>query len=140
MPSFQPVQVYENRDLNFVLSLHSRSFFFFAGKLQCIDGVLVGNTCYKLARRVGTGMVYEAARNLCAFNGMTLAEIPSEEVYNAVYNYVKSNWYLTTNAVNRNFVRIWLGSSYRVSLHLLHMTVFQLLSLVMINKASLSWC
>ena len=61
-------------------------------------------------------MNYERARSLCAFHGGGLAEIPTEEVYNAVYDYVKTNWYFTLNQETSNHVQIWLGSSYDVSL------------------------
>ena len=61
-------------------------------------------------------MNYERARSLCAFHGGGLAEIPTEEVYDAVYDYVKTNWYFTLNQETANFVQIWLGSSYDVSL------------------------
>ena len=61
-------------------------------------------------------MNYESARSLCAFHGGGLAEIPTEEVYDAVYDYVKTNWYFTLNQETRNYVDIWLGSSHDVSL------------------------
>ena len=42
-------------------------------------------------------MNYERATSLCGFHGGELAEIPTEEVYVAVYDYVKANWYFTLN-------------------------------------------
>ena len=60
-------------------------------------------------------MNYERARSLCAFHGGGLAEIPSEEVYDAVYDYVKTNWYFTLNGESGTVVYIWLGSSHDVS-------------------------
>ena len=61
-------------------------------------------------------MNYERARSLCAFHGGGLAEIPTEEVYDPVYDYVKTNWYFILNQKTANYVQIWLGSSYDVSL------------------------
>ena len=86
----------------------------FLGKFQCIDGVLVGNTCYKLLYRAGNGMNFESARSLCAFQGMIMAEIPTEETYNAIYKYVQKNWYIAINLPSVRNVQIWLGSSYDV--------------------------
>ena len=84
-------------------------------KLQCIDGVIIGNTCYKLIYRVGNSVTYERASSLCAFHGYGLAEIPTEEVYNAVYSYVKANWYILLDSQASTFIHIWLGSRYDVS-------------------------
>ena len=86
-----------------------------AEKLRCFDGVVVGSTCYKLIYRVGVGVNHEKARRLCTFHGGALAEIPTEEVYNAVFDYVKTNWYIDLNHQESSFVRVWLGSSYDVS-------------------------
>ena len=60
-------------------------------------------------------MKYERARSLCAFHGGGLAEIPTEDVYVAVYDHVKTNWYFTLNDVTETVLYIWLGSSYDVS-------------------------
>ena len=59
-------------------------------------------------------MNYESAQNLCAFQGMGLAEIPTEEAYNATYNYVQKNWYIHFDHPSHQYVQIWLGSSYNV--------------------------
>ena len=99
-------------------------------KLRCIDGVVVGNTCYKLPYRVGVSVNYERARSLCTFQGGALAEIPTEEVFNAVYNYVKANWYIDLNHQTSAFIHIWLGSSYDVS------NVFMLCKLILITSPS----
>ena len=84
------------------------------GKLQCMNGVVVGNICYKLPYRVGPSVDYNTAASLCTFHGGLLAEIPTEQVYNAVYDYVKKNWYTWTDNESSNIVRVWLGSSYQV--------------------------
>ena len=84
-------------------------------KLRCVNGVVVGNTCYKLPYRVGVSVNYERARSLCTFHDGALAEIFTEEVFNAVYKYVKANWYIELNHHSATFIHIWLGSSYDVS-------------------------
>ena len=78
-----------------------------------MDGVVVGNICYKLPYRVGPSVNYETAESLCTFHGGLLAEIRTQQEYNAVYDYVKKNWYTCTDE-NAHVVRIWLGSSYQV--------------------------
>ena len=88
---------------------------FISEKLRCVDGVVVGNTCYKLPYRVGVSVNYERARSLCTFHGGALAEIPNEEVFNAVYKYVKANWYIDLNHHSSVSIHIWLASSYDVS-------------------------
>ena len=83
------------------------------GKLQCMNGVVVGNICYKLPYRVGPSVNYETAASLCTYHGGLLAEIRTQQEYNAIYDYVKNNWYTWTDE-NVDVVRIWLGSSYQV--------------------------
>ena len=78
-----------------------------------MGGVVVGNICYKLPYRVGPAVNYNTAESLCTFRGELLAEIRTEEEYNAVFDYVKKNWYTWTDD-NSQVVRIWLGSSYQV--------------------------
>ena len=82
--------------------------------MQCNDGIVVGNICYKLLYRVGVKVNYETARSLCTFHGMGMAEIPTEQVYRAVYRYVQRSWYITINQESSDYVQIWLGSSYDV--------------------------
>ena len=89
---------------------------FVSEKLHCVDGVVVGNTCYKLPYRVGVGVNYDQARSLCNFHGGALAEIPTEEVFNALYKYVKAKWYIDINYPNSTWIHCWLGSSYDVSI------------------------
>ena len=84
------------------------------GKLQCMDGVVVGNICYKLPYRVDRSVNYDTAASLCTFHGGWLAEIPTEQVYNAVYDYVKKNWYTWTENKRAKLVPVWLGSRYEV--------------------------
>ena len=79
-----------------------------------MDGVVVGNICYKLPYRVGLSVDYHTADSLCNFHGGLLAEIPTEQVYNAVYDYVKKNWYTWTENKRIKLVRVWLGSRYEV--------------------------
>ena len=52
---------------------------------------------------------------LCFFHGYGLAEIPTEEVYDAVHGYVKANWHILLDFQASTFVNIWLGSRYDVS-------------------------
>ena len=40
-----------------------------------MDGVVVGNICYKLPYRVGPSVNYDTAASLCTFHGGLLAEI-----------------------------------------------------------------
>ena len=84
------------------------------GKLQCMDGVVVGNICYKLVYGVGPSVDYNTAASLCNFQGGLLAEVPTEQVYNAVYDYVKNNWYTLIEKESFSYVRAWLGSTYQV--------------------------
>ena len=60
-------------------------------------------------------MIYERASSLCAFHGYALAEIPTEEVYDAVYSYVKANWYILLDSQTSEYIDIWLDSRYDVS-------------------------
>ena len=92
---------------------------FVSEKRRCVDGVVVGNTCYKLPYRVGVGVNYDQARSLCDFHGGILAEIPTEEVFNSLHNYVKENWYIELNHQNNTNIDCWLGSSYDVRFLLL---------------------
>ena len=71
-----------------------------------MDGVIVGNICYKLPYRVGPTVDYYTADSLCNFHGGWLAEIPTEQVYNAVYDYVKKNWYTWTENKRLKLVRV----------------------------------
>ena len=84
-------------------------------KLRCIDGVVVGNTCYKLLYRVGVSVNYERAKSLCTFHGGALLEIPTEEVFKAVFDYVKANWYIELTHPHSAYIHCWLGSNYDVS-------------------------
>ena len=58
---------------------------------------MVGNVCYKLLYRVGVNVNYETARSLYAYCGMSMAKIPTEQVYRAVYSYMRrSFWFIVT--------------------------------------------
>ena len=74
----------------------------------------MGNICYKLPYRVGPSVNYYTAASMCTFHGGLLAEIPTEEVYNAVYDYMKKSWYTWTTDITPNEIRVWLGSTYEV--------------------------
>ena len=71
--------------------------------MQCNDGIVVENVCYKLLYRVAVKANYETARSLCAYHGMGMAEIPTEQVYRAVYSYVQRSWYryMTINQLRK---------------------------------------
>ena len=73
----------------------------------CVDGVFVDNTCYRLPYRTGPRINYQQASDLCQFHGGVLAEIPSEDVYDAVFRYVKRSWYYQPNFHD---VQIWMGA------------------------------
>ena len=68
-------------------------FYTFTGMLQCSDGVVVDNICYKLPYRVGVEVNFDQANAICALQGAELAEIPTRKAYYAIYNYVQSSWY-----------------------------------------------
>ena len=89
----------------------------FIGKIQCIEGVAIGAVCYKLPYRVGPGVNFTQADAICRYRGGELAEIPTEQVYNTVYEYIKQSSYYTINgkSINNAIIHIWLGSSYNVS-------------------------
>ena len=76
---------------------------------SCNDGKVVRSTCYKLPYRSGPYLSFQAASDLCVFHGGVLAEIPTEDAYDVIFNYVKKSWYLETN---RNMVQVWLNSIY----------------------------
>ena len=88
--------------------------FCITGKLRCIDGVVVGDICYKMLYKVGSGVNFEEASSLCSFHGTTLAEIPTQQVYEAILNYMKKSWFYVIGQ-NVIAIRVWLGSSYSVS-------------------------
>ena len=79
-----------------------------------MDGVVVGNVCYKMLYKVGSGVNFEKASSLCSFHGATLAEIPTQQVYEAILNYMKKSWFYEIGE-SRFFINGWLGSSYSVS-------------------------
>ena len=79
----------------------------------CVDGVEVDRTCYRLPYRAGPRITYDQASVICRFHGGVLAEIPTEEVYQAVFRYVKRSWYYESNF---NQVQVWMGAEYNVSL------------------------
>ena len=81
-----------------------------------MDGVVVGNVCYKMLYKVGSGVNFEKASSLCSFYGTTLAEIPIQQVYEAILNYtrMKKSWFYEIGQ-GRFFINGWLGSSYSVS-------------------------
>ena len=75
---------------------------------------MVGEKCYRLLYRVGVKVTFIQAESLCAFHGGLVAEVPSEAVYTAVFEYVRRTWSLDLEAKNRNFVQVFLGSTYEV--------------------------
>ena len=89
----------------------------FTGKIRCIDGVAIDDVCYKLPYRVGLGVNFTQADAICRYRGGDLAEIPTEQVYNTVYEYIKQSSYYTINgdSINHARINIWLGSFYNVS-------------------------
>ena len=89
----------------------------FIGKIQCIDGVAIGAVCYKLPYRVGPGVNFTQAEAVCRYRGGELAEIPTKQVYDTVYEYIEQSSYYTINgdSVNNVVIHVWLGSSYNVS-------------------------
>ena len=103
-----------------------RKSWIFSGKFRCIDGVIVGDICFKLIYRVGVGVNFDRARSLCAFHGYGLAEITSEEVYNAIFGYVKANWYIDLGRQDVTYIHCWLGSSHDVSMCFLFLIGFEL--------------
>ena len=100
--------IFYNRPKTNLVLLH------FTGKLQCMDGVVVGNICYKMLYKVGSGVNFEEANSLCSFHGATLAEIPTQQVYEAILNYMKKSWFFE---IGQSYIYIsgWLGSLYSVS-------------------------
>ncbi|CAK8689463.1 unnamed protein product [Clavelina lepadiformis] len=85
----------------------------FKKKLTCFDGVVIDDKCYRLLYRVGARINYVDASNLCAFHGGSLAEVDSEEAYNSIYAYVRNTWSLDVDNKVRNFVQVWMGSTYQ---------------------------
>jgi len=77
---------------------------------------VVGSTCYRLPYRSGQLLSYNQARELCNFHEGDLAEIPTNEEYDAIFSYVKRSWFLEPS---RNYGQVWLNSIYEsVSLYL----------------------
>ena len=65
---------------------------------------------------VGAGVNFTQANASCAFNGGDLAEIPNEQTYEAVYNYIKFNWHRAIKDLSGfSLVSAWLSYSYNVS-------------------------
>jgi len=82
--------------------------------------VAVGGKCYRLLYRVGVKVTFLQAQNLCSFHGGLVAEIPSGEVYQAVFRYIRRTWSVDLDAKNRNFVQVFLNSPYEVNQYYLH--------------------
>ena len=82
-----------------------------------MDGVVVGNICYKMLYKVGSGVNFDDANSLCSFHGATLAEIPTQQVYDAIFNYLRNSWFyeIADDEADYNFVNVWLNYSYNVS-------------------------
>ena len=80
-----------------------------------MDGVVVGNICYKMLYKVGPGINFDDANSLCSFRRATLPEIPTQRVYEAILNYIKNSWFYEIGGNNYNFVNAWLDYSYNVS-------------------------
>ena len=70
---------------------------------------MVESTCYRLPYRSGPDLRFQEASDLCLFHGGVLAEIPTKDAYNAIFNYVKESWYLERD---KNYMYIWLNSIY----------------------------
>ena len=82
--------------------------------MKCLDGVVAGGKCYRLLYRVGVKVTFLQAQNLCTFHEGLVAEIPNEEVYEAVFKYIRRTWSVDLDARNRNFVQVFLSTSYQV--------------------------
>ena len=80
---------------------------------DCVDGVDLDNYCYRLPYRAGPRISYQEASDLCQFHGGVLARIHSEEVYLAVFRYIKRSWYYESSV---GYVQVWMGAEYNVSL------------------------
>ena len=102
--------------------------------MRCLDGVAVGGKCYRLLYRVGVKVTFLQAQNLCTFHGGLVAEIPNEEVYQAVFKYIRRTWSVDLDAQNRNFVQVFLNSGYEVIRCLLSSSAMKLLSARNIKK------
>lgn len=76
----------------------------------CEGGVIVDRNCFRLPYRKGPKMNKLRSRDFCQFHGGVLAELPTQEVYQAVFDYVKRSWYLE---MNMHQVHVWLDSVYQ---------------------------
>ena len=56
-----------------------------------MDGVVVGNICYKMLYKVGSGVYFGDANFLCSFHKTALAELPTQQVYNAIFSYLRNS-------------------------------------------------
>ena len=62
---------------------------------------------------VGAGVNFTQANASCAFHGGDLAEIPNEQVYEAVYNYIKFNWQRAIDELpTSSYIPFGTGLSY----------------------------
>ncbi|CAK8689468.1 unnamed protein product [Clavelina lepadiformis] len=82
-------------------------------QLKCSGGVIVDRICYKLPRRVGVKLSYDEAERMCIFHGGVLAQLPTEESYNAVVTYTKRMFSIDIDNKERDFMRIWLSSTFQ---------------------------
>ena len=82
-------------------------------KLTCC-GLLYEGYCYKLiyrAVRYGSQGGRARAAAKCAEHGGELVNIENEEMYKALYAYIKHEWLKYTDR-DTDYVDVWLGSSY----------------------------
>ncbi|XP_076813838.1 uncharacterized protein LOC143460275 [Clavelina lepadiformis] len=78
--------------------------------LECFDGIIVGETCYRLLYRAGKRTGYSEAESLCSFHGGQLAEIPDGGTYSILFDYIKKAWMIDLDNPERTYVQCWLGS------------------------------
>jgi len=88
----------------------------FNSQLRRCSGVTYRGYCYKLVLKAlksseSTGKQWCAEQ--CTYRGGELIDLENEELYNLLYAYIQEVWVGYYDAPTRNFVDVWLASTYR---------------------------
>jgi len=80
-------------------------------KSAACKGVVYEDTCIRLLKTVYDPVNYVASSDQCSFHGGRLADIPTDQLFHQVYDYIKQEWnvYKSHNLI---YVHVRLGMKY----------------------------